>query len=66
MEQKIEKMFFYFSEIYIWNVSGRFSQSWIKYLPSAVNVLILTYKLSPNTRRNVSQIDLNENNEKTW
>ena len=45
MEQKIEKMFFYFSDSCIWIGSGRFSQCRTKYLPSIVNVLTLAPKI---------------------
>ena len=63
MEQKIEKMFFYFSDSCIWIGSGRFSQCRTKYLPSVVNVLTLAPKISPNARGDIFQINFNENDE---
>ena len=63
---KIIENFFYFLDSCIWIGSGKFSQSWTKYLPSAVNVLTLTPKISPNSRGAIFQINFPENDEKTW
>ena len=60
MEQRIDKMFFYFSDSCIWIGSDRFSQSWTEYLPSVVNVFTLTPKISPYTMGDIFQINLNE------
>ena len=59
-------MFFYFSVSSIWIRSGRFSQSSTEYLPSPVNVLTLTPKISPNTMEDIFQINFPENDDKTW
>ena len=66
MEQKIQKMFFYLSDSCICIGNGRISQWWTKYFLSVVNVLIITTKISPNTRADILQINFNENDEKTW
>ena len=60
-----EKLF-YFLDNCIWIGSGKFSQSWTRYLSSAVNVLTNTPKTSPITRGDISQINAHENEEKTW
>ena len=57
---------FYFLDNCIWIGSGKFSQSWTRYLSSAVNVLTNTPKTSPITRGDISQINAHENEEKTW
>ena len=63
MDKKLEKHF-RFPDNYIWIGSGKFSQSWTKYLPSAINVLTVTPKNSPDTRGRILQINFNENGEK--
>ena len=65
-KKKNKKKFFYFSDSCIWIKNCKFSQSWKKYLPSAVNLLTLTPKISPKTRGDIFQIYFNENDEKTW
>ena len=65
MDQTTEKKVSYFSDSCISIGTGKFSKSWTKYLPSAVNVLILTPKISPNTRGDILQINFLENDEKT-
>ena len=46
--------------------SGKFSQSWTRYLSSAYNVLTNTHKISPNTKGSNFQINFPENDKKTW
>ena len=50
----------------IWIGSCKFSQSWTWYLPLAVNVLLNLSKISPTTGEVILQINLPENDEKTW
>ena len=66
MAQKNWEKVFYSSDSCIWIVRGKFSQSWTKYLPSAVNVLTLTPEVSPKTRVDILKIKFNENDEETW
>ena len=65
MEQKISEKVFGFSDNCIWIESSRFSQSWIGYLPSGVNVLKNISKISPNSRGDIFQINFPRNDEKT-
>ena len=44
--------------------SGKFSQSSTGYLPSAVNVLTNTTRISPITRGDIFQINFPQNDEK--
>ena len=55
-----------FPHNWFWTGSTKFSQSWTGYLPSAVNVLTNTPKISRNTRGDFSQINFHQNDEKTW
>ena len=54
-----------FSDNCIWIGSCKFSQPWTGYLPSAVNVLTDTPKISPHTRGDILQINFPGNDEKT-
>ena len=64
MQQKIGKMFCLSSDNCIWIGSDKFSQSWIEYLSYAVNVLRNNPKISANTRGEIFQISLTENDKK--
>ena len=57
---------FRFSYNCIWIGSCKFSQYWTRYLPSAVNVVRSTPKISFNTREDIFEINFPENYEKTW
>ena len=63
--QNWEKLF-YFSNSCIWIGRAKFWQSWTKYFPSVVNVLILTRQISLITSGDIFQINFPEKNEKTW
>ena len=62
--KKLRKKF-YFSDSCIWIVCCKFSQSWTKYLPSAVNVLTLTNQISPKSGGDIFQINSKEKDQKT-
>ena len=68
MEKKRKKKenVFGFSNNCIWIGSGKFSQTWTRYLLSTVYVLTNTSKISTNTKWFIFQINLPENDEKTW
>ena len=68
MEKKKKKKenVFGFSNNWIWIGSGKFSQTWTRYLLSTVYVLTNTSKISTNTKGFIFQINLPENDEKTW
>ena len=61
-----EKVFYflYFLDNCIWNGSGKFSQSWTRYISSAVNVVTKTPKILPSTRGDIFQISVHDNDEK--
>ena len=61
--KKLRKSFLFLDSC-IWIGTGRFTQCWTKYFPSPVNVLKLSPKISPNTRRDTFQINFPENDEK--
>ena len=63
MEEKLRKKL-YFSDKCIWGGSCKLSQSWSEHLPSEVNVLTNTLKISPHTRGHIFLINFNENHEK--
>ena len=54
-----------FSYNYIWDENGKFSQSSIGYLPTAVNVLRNIPKISPDSTGDIFQINFSRNYENT-
>ena len=58
-----ENVFLFYRWLHL-NWEWQTSQSWTGYLPSAVNVLTNSPKLSPNFRGDVFQINFPENDEK--
>ena len=55
-EEKLEKIFFCFSGNCIWIKNWKLSQSGTEYLPSAVNVLTITPKISKFKKEDIFHV----------
>ena len=53
-----------FSDNWIWIGSCKFLQLWTGYLPSAVNVLTKSRKISPNSEGHIFQMNFTQNEKK--